>query len=96
MRLLFGRRSRALCHVLVTLHARQCYGVSIIGLALVWLPDVHASPRDGEHEPLVLQEPDGPGDHVLAYAVGLLKRPVRRQRTIGPLTRGYPAAEDLR
>ncbi len=58
------------------------------------LPDVGPPPGDREHEPLVLQEPDRVGYHVFAHVIGLLERAVRRQRTTGPLPRGYPAAED--
>jgi len=73
-----------------------CYDVSMIGLLARLLPDIDTPPPDGEHDPLVFQEPDGPGDHVLAHAVGLLECPVRRQRTTGPFTCGYPAADDFR
>jgi hypothetical protein len=36
------------------------------------------------------------GYHVLANLVGLPECPVGRERTMLPLTRSYPAAEDLR
>jgi hypothetical protein len=64
----------------------------MIGLRL--LPDVDTPTGNGEHQALVLQDPDGPGYHVLAHVIGLLECPAGRERTIAPLARGYPAAED--
>lgn len=63
-------------------------------LRLSLLADVHAASCHREHQPLILEDPDSAGNHVLAYLVSPPEGPVRRQGTTRPFASAYALAED--